>query len=151
LFTAGPSGASGADELPNLWGELQRGEWPSGFWEGPITAPWNHSFVALDSERLLDWNQGTGAFRVWRLMKPEVGEIRLDGPSAVAPGPGPGAFRREHRIVRLDKARLLEWMPRPCPRPRGAEEARCTGADYRIWRYRVDDSSPLSLSFAAEP
>src|SRR6185369_107588 len=51
----------------------------------------------------------------------------------------------------LDKERLLEWMPRPCPRPPGVAEARCTGADYRIWRYRLDDSSPLSVSFAAEP
>lgn len=151
LFTAARPDRGSVFGATELLLSPQRGEWPAGRWEGPLTAPWNHVFVGLDEGLLLDVHQGTGAFRSWRFTTGDLGEARLDGPSEASPGPGPRALRRGHRLVALGAGRLLEWTPRPCARPRGGEAAPCTGADYRIWRYRQGTESALSLGFDAQP
>jgi hypothetical protein len=127
--------------------------WSPAAWRGANGAPVGHHFIGLPDGYLLDRDLGDGATRVWRFVS-AGGATALLPPADLAPPPR-DSFRRGHRLVPLDAGRLLEWMPAPCATADDAggppEPAGCTGAEFRVWRYAVDDAAGPRITFDPEP
>jgi hypothetical protein len=90
--------------------------------------------LALDDRHLLDWEPGTGSFRVWRV------EATPERAVTLVPTPFAGRrdhLRRGHRLLVLAPGRLLDWVP-------------VTGA-YRVWPIAFDAGAAGSPAATADP
>jgi len=87
-----------------------------------------HELVFMGGDRVLDWEPGSGNFRLWRYDNtPNPGQDPL--PSLQAQGNW-RSIGRGHELVYLFQDRLLDWEP-------------STGA-FRVWRFdRNSSSDPL--------
>jgi phospholipase C len=116
-----------------------RGAWPvtDTFTKGDSGAPAGHAFLGLGHGFVLARHLGDGRTRVFQIQDDANGLASLERLTALDGGPKE-AFVRGHRVVRWGDGRLLEWLPRICP---SGIPAPC-GADYRIWPYTTEATSP---------
>jgi len=89
-----------------------------------------HGLICLGDNRILDWEPGSGHYRIWNYDPDAVGEVDpFPGPS-VAEGTWK-SIRSGHKLVPLGGNRVLDWE---------------ASGRYRIWNYASEarsDQDPL--------
>jgi hypothetical protein len=104
---------SQGDPLPG--GPIDEGNW------GSIRG--GHELVYLFEDRLLDWEPGTGHFRIWQFNRNGGGDPL---PNVTCEGTW-GSIRQGHKLIYIDGDQVLDWE--------------YTTGNYRLWQYDRNNSS----------